>query len=190
MAQNTKYYPPGAVSRYLVPGERSFVSVVKQFGMKITDAELNLDNDIRDDLRKRVSASSSPSGFIRNTTNKDSFCDFFFTAPFDDDYDAIPEFLANAFGMVKQGLIIAGFPLTLEFSNTDIVEQNIFQLADPPVKGGASPDIKRTDFVFLEAWFTLIEPSINSTGDITVPKSVDDVSDPSPAMYKPLSATS
>ena len=168
MAQQERYYPSGAVSRYLVPGERSFVNVVKQQGRKITDAELNLDEAIRDDLRKRVSASSSPSGYIRNTTNKDAFCDFFFTAPFDENFDPVPGFMPNSFGMFKQDLIIAGFPLTIEFSNTDVDSQNLFQLMPPPIKGGASPDVKRTDFVFLEAWFALVEPSLNATGDITV----------------------
>lgn len=168
MAEHDKFFPTGTVSRNLPPGERSFVEVVHQQSKRVTDADLNLAQDLRDEMRRRVEALRTPSGFVRGVTHRASFDDFTFQPPWLPGPVLNPDFVANAFRMRKLRAVLAGFPLTVEFSNIDDDELNLIQLDDPPLATGAPPDVKRADFVFLECWFALVEDSLNSTGSFTV----------------------
>lgn len=168
MAQHDKYFPTGTVSRNLPPGERSFVEVVHQQGKRVTDADLNLAQDLRDEMRRRVEALRTPSGFVRGVTHRAAFDDFTFPAPWLAGPALNPDFVANAFRMRKLRAVIAGFPVTVEYSNIDTEALNLIQLDTPPLSTGAPPDIKRTDFVFLEAWFAIVEDSLNAVGSFTV----------------------
>jgi len=164
-----KYFPTGAVSRYLPPGNRSFTTVVFRAGKPVTDAALQLQQDVRDELRRRIACNTTPSGFVRGVTNRDSFLDYIFPPAYTGTPPVLnPDFTADAFQIRRQEVMIAGFPLTVEFANTDTENRNLVQLDSPPVIGGAPPDVKRTDFVFLEAWFTLIEDSPNGIGSFRV----------------------
>ena len=101
MAQHDKYFPTGTVSRNLPPGERSFVEVVHQQGKRVTDADLNLAQDLRDEMRRRVEALRTPSGFVRTVSHRAAFDDFTFPAPWLAGPALNPDFVANAFRMRK-----------------------------------------------------------------------------------------
>lgn len=168
MAQHDRFFPTGSVSRHLSVGERSWVDVVTQEGRRITDADLNLLQEVRTDLRRRMAAASTPSGFVRGVTRRNSFDDFLFEVPWTAGPTLNPDFVENALGMTKQEVVVAGFPLTIEYANTDTDGENLILLDRSPILGGAPPDVKRTDFVFLEAWFAIVQDSPNATGTLTV----------------------
>jgi len=54
---------------------------------------------------------------------------------------------------------VAGRPVVVEFTDSDLAGWNRIQLDAAPIKGGTPLDIKRTDFVFLEVWMTQVAAS-------------------------------
>lgn len=166
MAIHSKYYSvqntPNTVSADRSPGERSFVGVVAQSGKPPIDYEFNLQQDVRDFLLQAVQRRTIPSGWFKGKKRKDGYDDFSF------DLSTDPSFIANSFRMNKQTAMVAGFPVTVEFTNTTTPGDNRIQLDAPPTLGGASPDVKRTDFVFLEVWLALVAPSPRAMATVTV----------------------
>ena len=161
MAANDKYYPGSTVSRHLPAGDRSWSEAVYQSGKPVLDAELNLNQEIGDEIRKLLWHEATPSGWVRGTA-AESGGGFTFPLPTD------PLFVANSFLMAKQTAIVAGNPVVIEYSNIDTALFNRIQLSTAPVVGGAPPDVKRTDFVFLEVWKALVSESPNATATITI----------------------
>ena len=162
MPIHDKFFPGSTVSRYLAPGDRSWSGVVYQSGKPVLDSELNLEQGIGDYVRSLLSNRTIPSGFIRGVNRSDARDDYSFDIPSD------PGFTANAFHMASRTASVAGFPLVIEYSNTDTAGDNLIQLGTPPVLGGAPPDVKRTDFVFLEVFQALVSTSPAATGTIQV----------------------
>lgn len=165
-------YFPSSVSRYLPPGETGFADVVYQKGNLVLDAELLLNQDLRDLDRVRTLARQSPSGFIRGVSQLDSYRDFRYEPPWLAGPVVNPAFVANAFWMRKVQALVAGMVLDVEYTATDTSGDNLIQLSRPPLYDGTPPSIKRTDFVFLEVWLALLEPSAKAKGTFVVSSTI------------------
>jgi len=163
MADQNKYYDGTSVSRHLPPGERAFSQVVYESGKPVLDAELNLNQDVQENLQRVLSNQGIPSGWIKGQTRRAaSGVDFVFDSPGD------PEFVENSFRMQRRTALVGGFPVTVEYANIDTDGYNRIQLDVPPVFGGIAPDVKRSDFVFLEVWQALVSDSPNASATITI----------------------
>lgn len=156
------YFPGSTVSRYLPPGERSWLFVVGQSGRPLLDSEVNLLEETRDYLRTILANRTSPSGWTMGQTRYDAANDFDFPVPGDVD------FVPNAFYMDAQVAVVNGRPIVVDFTDTTTPGLNLIQLDAPPVNGGAPPDVKRTDFVFLEVWNAVVSTSPHATATVTV----------------------
>jgi hypothetical protein len=166
MAIRAKYYSvqntPNTVAADRSPSERSFIGVVMQPNKPAVYFEQNLHQDIRDELKSLVEPFGHPSGWLKGQTRIDGLLDFVFDLPTD------PGFAVDAFHMRKMTAVVGGYPIVVEYTNTDTDGDNVIQLDAAPILGGAPPDVKRTDFVFLEVWPTLVAPSINARGTVQV----------------------
>lgn len=154
-AQNT----PNTVSADRPTTDRSFVSVVGQSGKPVLDFEFNLAQDIHTQLRQL--AQPLPSGFLLGQSRRDTFEDFTFPAP-----GATP---ADSFRMNRITAMVGGFPVVVEYTDTTDPGQNTIQLTAAPLLGGTAPDVKRTDFVFLEVWPALVGASPAAVGTVQIP---------------------
>jgi hypothetical protein len=166
MAIHNKYYSVQAttntVSADRTADERSFRNIVFQSGKPPIDFEFNLDQDVILSIQDALRSESVPSGFLKGVNRKDLFSDYSFDLPAD------PTFLANSFRMDRSVAYVAGFPITLEYTNITTAGDNRIQLTAPPILGGAPPDVKRTDFVFLEVWQSLVAPSPRAVGSYLI----------------------
>lgn len=163
MPLNRRYYNdplfPTTVSRDVPAGEYSFDSVTYQSGRPVLDCELNLSSGIQEYANLLIAGKTLPSGFIRGQSSRDSFTDFMFPGPVIG--------LENQFALPKLTAFVAGMPVVVEYTNTITPGINLITLPVPtPTPGGS--DIKRTDFVFLEVWRTLVAPSPRAMGSIEV----------------------
>lgn len=150
-----------SVSRDLPPGERSFDSLVYQSGKPVLDSELNLSADVLAYAERLFRSVHHPSGFVRLQTAYDSFDDYVFLKPGDED------FKEDCFEIKKMVANVAGRPIVVEY--TDIEKSlNRIQLDASPILGGTSPDVKRTDFVFLEVWLAQVTSSPSAQGWIQI----------------------
>ena len=150
-----------SVSRDLPAGERSYDSLVYQSGKPVLDSELNLSPDVLAYAERLFRSVHHPSGFIRLQTAYDSILDYQFVKPGDED------FVENAFLLKKQIANVAGRPVVVEYTAID-KEINRIILEDAPIKGGVNPDVKRTDFVFLEVWLAQVTSSPTAQGWIQI----------------------
>jgi len=162
MPIHEKYFPGSTVSRYLPPGDRAWAQVIYQSGRPVLDAELQLNQDATNEIRSLLAQRSTPSGWLRGQVRTDSFQDFSFPEPGDLD------FVLDAFQMRKRTAIVAGMPVVVEYTNTTTAGVNVIQLDSAPVLGGAPPDVKRTDFVFLEVWLAQVAFSPHASGTVQV----------------------
>ena len=160
MAIHDKYFPGSTVSRYLSPNERSWDEAVYQSGKPVLDAELNLSQEVNREFRRLIQQRETPSGFLRGPIPLSDA--YQFPAPGD------PDFVADAFYMSKRTALVANIPLTIEYTNTTAQGRNVIQLDSAPVNGGAPPDVKRSDFVFLEVFRAQVSHSPHASGTITV----------------------
>lgn len=157
-----KYFPGSTVSSYLSPDEHAWDQVIYQSGKPATDAEQQLNQDVRAYVQGLLSQRTTPSGWLRSSNpNYDGRNDFTFPAVTD------PAFTANAFFMRSMMALVANIPVQVVYSNTTS-NTNLIQLDDPPDYGGAPPDVKRTDFVFLEVWRAQVTWSPHATGTVLV----------------------
>ena len=150
-----------SVSRDLPAGERSFDSLVYQSGKPVLDSDLNLSPDVLAYAERLFRSVHHPSGFIRLQTAYDSILDYQYLKPGDADFEN------NAFLLKKQIANVAGRPVVVEYTDID-KEINRVVLQDPPIKGGTAPDVKRTDFVFLEVWLAQVTASPTAQGWIQI----------------------
>ena len=163
MATHDKYYTGSTVSRHLSPGERSWLEVVYQSGKPFTDSEVILNQEIRQEVGRLISARTSPSGWLQGPMSQlDPLNNYDFPAPGDAD------FLADAFRLAKRTALVAGMPVIVEYTSTTTAGWNVVQLDTAPTFGGAPPDVKRTDFVFLEVFLALVSDSPNASGTVVV----------------------
>lgn len=161
MPIHDRYFPGSTVSRYLPPGERSWGAITTQSGRPITDADLNLLQDAAAESQMLLLRRTLPSGWLRGQTRYDSSQDFDFPVPGD------PDFVADAFTMRALQAVVAGMPVTVSYTNSATTD-NVIQLDAAPQLGGAPPDVKRTDFVFLEVWLALVSFSPHASGTVLV----------------------
>lgn len=157
-----KYLPTTATSRSLEAEERSFDGVVYQSNRPVLDSELNLAQDIESARSRVLRLAERPSGFLSGGPRRDLGFDFHFPSVSD------PAFEPNSFLMTKQSAIVAGFPVVIEYTGVDIPGLNRINLLEPPVLGGTPPVVKRTDFVFLEVWRSLVSPAISASVRIEI----------------------
>ncbi len=150
-----------SVSRGLPAGERSYDSLVYQSGKPVLDSELNLSPDVLAYAERLFRSVHHPSGFVRLQTAYDSINDYGFLKPGDED------FAEDSFALRKLVANVAGRPVVVEFTNTE-KSKNIIQLEEAPIHGGTNPDVKRTDFVFLEVWLTQVSASPSAEGWIQI----------------------
>lgn len=170
MPIHDKYFTGSSVSRYLSPGERAFEEVVYQSGKPPLDSEFNLEPDIVGEARSILLNATTTSGWLRGPLEPpvetigtvDSFLGFAFPPAAD------PNFAVDSFLMQKAVALVAGRAIVVEYANFDTAGWNRIQLDAAPVFGGAPPDVKRTDFVFLEVFLALVSESPNATGTITI----------------------
>lgn len=152
-------------SRYLDPTNRSWVSVVYQSGKSILDSELNLAQSIAN----QPSMKSIPSGFISNYPISTDEGGFVF-------YDTLDgQFQANHLVIKPFYVNLNGHEVYISGTNDPGLSTgyNFIDLGSPPSPTGNAPDIKRTDFVFLEFWFALVTPTTNAEGWFRVNSNAD-----------------
>jgi len=162
MADHDKYLTGAGTSRYLRPEERSWGGIVYRSGSPVLDSELILETDIVKTMQRVLGREQAPSGWLKGQERRDSYDDFLTPAT------GAGSFVTDAFYMSKRMAMVNGWPLVIEYTDTTADDLNLIQLEAAPVNGGAPPDVKRTDFVFLEVWQTIISDSANASGTITV----------------------
>jgi hypothetical protein len=162
---NRYYTPPGSavpssVSRDLNPGEYSWDTVVYQSGRPILDAELNLVQDASEYNRTLLAGKSLPSGFIRGQTTLSALNDYAFGVP--------PGVPVDSFVLPRLLATVAGMPVVVEYTGAVTPNANVVTLPAASASSGAPPDIKRTDFVFLEVWRAQVAPSPRAYGYVQI----------------------
>ena len=168
---------PTSVSRDVPPGEYSWDSVIYQSGRPVLDAELNLSAGAAEYAKLLQDSKTLPSGFIRAQSSRDSFSAFSFPAAVAGN--------ENKFFLSKLMAFVAGMPVVVEYTGTATPGTNELVLPVPPPTVGP-PDVKRTDFVFLEVWRTLVAPSPRAMGSVEI---VDPVLTISPGDTVTIDAT-
>lgn len=162
MAIRSRYYTGSAVSRHLSPSDRSWAGTIVQTGFPVTDAEFNLDSDIQAESKHVLLRQALPSGWLRSGSRSSHDEDFTFPDPSD------PAFVPDAFYMRGRLAVVAGWPVQVEYTETSDPGLNLIQLSSAPELGGTAPDVKRTDFVFLEVWLATVAWSPHATGTVDV----------------------
>jgi len=161
MAIHDKYFPGTAVSRYLPPGARSYSEALYQSGKPVLDSELNLSQELSEEIRSLIEDRTVTSGFLRGPLPTDPLLEFTDgSAP-------------NQLGMAKRTALVANMPVVVSCTNTTTLSENTVQFSDAPLFGGAPPDVKRTDFVFLEVWRCVVSASPRATATTTVVTNAD-----------------
>ena len=168
MAVNDKFYPGSTVSRHLPAGERAFTEVVGQSGKPFLDSEVNLLQEAAQEIRKLLLHEQSPSGWMRGPLEPQPTVAGSDSRGFGFPNVGNPLWTADSWFMEKRTALVAGFPVVVEYTNVDTPLVNRIRHGPAPVFGGAPPDVKRTDFVFLEVWQALVSDSANATGTITI----------------------
>lgn len=153
MAIHDKHYTGTSVSRTLSPGERSLDTLVYQSGKPVLDSELNLSHDVAAYAERLLQSRHIPSGFLRGQTTLDSSADYHLQKVGDADFQP------DSFLMKKMVASVAGRPVVVEFTESDIAGTNRINLAEAPISEAVPGDVKRTDFVFLEVWLAQVAPS-------------------------------
>jgi hypothetical protein len=166
---------PNAVSRYIKVGERSFAQVISEAGKGVTDSELNLHRDVDWWASQLFQRWQVQSGWLRGQTRQNGYDDYTtVTAPGGLVDDSVigtlidGTTLVNSFVLPRLEASVAGFPVVVEYTNTRTPEYNLVELEAPTPYDGNPTSIKRTDFVFLEVWLSLVAPSVSATSTLTV----------------------
>lgn len=165
MAIHRKYLPP-SVSRYLPTGETSYASTVYQRSNLVLDSELLLNQELLAQTRSDLLARQVPSGILASA--RDTYEDFATDDPWLAGPAPNPSFLPNNFHIRRMQALVAGLPLTIEYTATPTKGDNRVQLQAPTTFNGSPLTVKRSDFVFLEVWLALVSESPHATGTLTV----------------------
>ena len=134
-----------SVSRNLSPVNRAWDAVVHQAGLPILDSEMNLAQTIKKG-RLRL-----PSGVL--VQDPRDLSELLFKTPSD------PSFAPNTFEVGQFFANVAGLTVFVGGTSTSDPFNNLIELPAPSAPLGSAPDIKRTDFVFLEVWRAEVTPS-------------------------------
>jgi hypothetical protein len=180
---------PNTVSRNVKVGERSFQTVVYEAGKPVLDAELQLNQDAGQWSDSLLRAWQAPTGWLKGQSHTDSFNDYIFVDgagvvdngpdhELDNDNtlkrgilnpaeNPFTSTMVNAFLLPRLELMVAGRPVVVEYTNTETNNRNLI-LLDPPSVFDGSTNFKRTDFVFLECWLSLVAPSPRASGYVQI----------------------
>lgn len=173
---------PNTVSRNAKVGDRSFVGVVAESGKPILDAEVNLRGDYLKHLDAVIRRNETPSGWMRPpAANREPQDDYILgTVPanfspigaedggFPASAIAADGTLIDAVMLPRIEALVAGLPVTVEYTNTKADGYNLIELQPARVYDGTSATFKRTDLVYLEAWFALVAPSPRASAEVQV----------------------
>lgn len=170
---------PNTVSRGLKTGERSFSTVVWQSGKAILDSELMLGQAAQQESNLLLQRWQVQSGWLRGQTHYDSYDDYILvtnTPKIIDDSGGSyirgigNTDLVNSFIFPRLEAVVGGWPVVVEYTNTQTVGYNLVTLTPPTIYDGipGSGTVKRTDFVFLEVWPSLVPPSPRANGSVQV----------------------
>lgn len=162
MSSFKRYYSGTSVSRDLQPGDYAWEGVVYESGRFVVDADLNLTQNAAVYDRAARDASTSASGFLRTPGVGKAWEDYsFYSSPLISDY-------ANRFQLRARELRVAGMRVSFEYTASTTAGTNLVTLPAASPSSGLAPDVKRTDFVFLEVWRALVAPSPRATGSVEV----------------------
>ena len=161
MATRDKYFPGTALSRYLVPGERSWDEAVYQSGKPVLDSELVFSQEVGREIRRLVQDRQLPSGWLRGPVPLGG-----------DDFSQVVT--PDTFKLAKRTALVANMPVVVEYTNTVTAGENEITLDAAQVFGGPPPNVKRTDFVFLEVWRCVVSwsPRASATTEVITNASV------------------
>lgn len=163
MAIHDKFYSGSSTSRHLQQGEHSWAEAVFQSGKPVLDAELIFNQEVSQYLQGLVWQNTMPSGWLSGPVK---------AAPYKDDFGFVapsnPLFVSDSFFMKPRYALVGGMPVYVAWTDLAYQAFNRIQLDAAPLLGGAPPDVKRTDFVFLEVWQALVSTSPNASGTIQV----------------------
>jgi hypothetical protein len=156
MAIRNRYFPGTAVSRHLDTYERSWNEAVYQSGKPVLDSELILSQEVGFEINRIIQNAATPSGWVRGASNRDPLLDFQDgTSP-------------NTLNLLRGTAIVANMPVVVEYTGTSVPGENVLTFSSAPVYGGAPPDVKRTDFVFLEVWACVVSTSPRATATVEI----------------------
>lgn len=137
------------VSGYRDPDGRAWEQVVFQAGKPLTDAELNLEEDLATDTNRITRVRTSGSGWIGSDfLDSSNPAANLFTGGVPPNLLAIPALTAMVNGWV------------IPVDNTNAVGGNVLDLGAGPLGAGA----KREDLIILEVWRLLVPPAPATTG--------------------------
>lgn len=156
MAIRNRYFPGTAVSRHLDTFERSWNEAVYQSGKPVLDSELILSQEVSFEINRIIQNGTSPSGWVRGPSPLDPILDFQDgTSP-------------NTLRLRRRTALVANMPVVVEYTGTPTPGENVLSFSAAPVYGGAPPDVKRTDFVFLEVWACVVSSSPRATATVEI----------------------
>ena len=156
MAVRNRYYPGTSVSRHLETFERSWGEAVYQSGKPVLDSELIFSQEVGLELNRVLQNGTLPSGFLRGP------------GPIDPSQDFLDGVSTNTLRMRKATALVANLPVVVEYTNTSNPGENVIPFSSAPLYGGAPPDVKRTDFVFLEVWSCVVSSSPRATATVEI----------------------
>ena len=167
--------------------QHSWETVVFQQGRNPIDWEVELLQEINSDYGNRdLLQKLHPSGFTSDILDRSDLSNFYIFQK--DQPGSIALAVPNIFATKSADMIINGWRLKFEYSDSAITGSNLITLDVPPVV----PTTGRVDLVFIEAWRALIKPipdTINKSatglifrhGNVKAPDLVnlaDDILDP------------
>jgi len=173
---------PNTVSRSAGTGERSFLAVISESGKPVLDCELNLHQAAQWMEGFLLRRWDTGSGWLRGRSHQDAYCDWGTeTAPVGITDDStlvdiplgIPlihadNTLTSSLVLPRLEAVVAGYPVVVEFTNTQVAGFNLIGLSPAKIYDGTNATVKRTDFVFLEVWRALVAPSLPATAQVQV----------------------
>lgn len=171
---------PNTVARNQSVGDRSFIAVVAESGKAVLDSEFNLRVDVAQNVA-RQSLHKTSSGWLKSNPGIAAE-DEWITGFVPDQFDPIglvdggfptanvhtDGTLLNAVMIPKLRALVAGYPLTLEYTNTTADGYNLIALEAATVMDGTMGSVKRTDFLFLEVWQALVAPTTHAGASVLV----------------------
>lgn len=143
----------GPQSFFLDSQGRSFETVVYRSDAPVSNAELNLNQEVQNTTRADVLKSMLPSGFVSSDLNSMVHANL--------KGSTSPNTLSFSGNLTVH---VNGWVIPLEYTNTANSAENLIPLSAPPTNVGSVA----VDFVYLEVWRALIDPT---PSDVNKPSS-------------------
>lgn len=138
----------GTLHKYLDSQEKNYETIVSQQDKPLSSSELVLQQEIGRQDEDAILRESIDSGFLRGDFLLDHNEDYSFGMN------------ANQFKLVNKPVVhLNGWVMPLEYTNTSNDGENVITVDAPPTSSGE----QGVDFVWLEAWRTLIQSDPDST---------------------------